>query len=123
MLDDLESAGLVDDRAYARAWVDSRHRSRGLSRARLRRELTERGIAGDVADEALSALTPDDDRATAMALARAWVGRHGMEGDRDRARLFAHLARRGYGPGVVAATVREVGGGNIVDVASDWDDG
>lgn len=122
MLDHLEAAGLVDDRAYARAWVESRHRSRGLSRSRLQRELSDRGVPRDIAEEALSALDPEAEREAAMSLARTWVGRHGMDGDRDRARLFAYLARRGHGPGVVAAVVREVGGGDVVDVSGDWDD-
>jgi hypothetical protein len=34
-----------------------------------------------------------------------------MSGDRDRARLFGHLARRGYPPGVASAVVREVAAG------------
>lgn len=108
VLDDLEAAGAVDDRAYARAWVDGRRRGRGLSRSRLRRELTDRGIDADVADEALSGIDDDAERAAALDLAQRWVARHGMTGDRDRARLFGHLARRGYPPGVASAAVREV---------------
>ncbi|MGF1664365.1 MAG: regulatory protein RecX [Kineosporiaceae bacterium] len=108
VLDDLEAAGAVDDRAYARAWVDGRHRGRGLSRSRLRRELADRGIDSDVADEALAGIDDDAERATAVDLAGRWVARHGMAGDRDRARLFGHLARRGYPPGVVSAVVREM---------------
>jgi hypothetical protein len=34
-----------------------------------------------------------------------------MTGDRDRARLFAYLARRGHGPDVASAAVRVVSSG------------
>jgi regulatory protein len=117
VLDDLEAAGAVDDRAFARAWVDGRRRGRGLSRSRLRRELTDRGIDADLADEALSGFDDGAERALALDLAQRWVARHGLAGDRDRARLFGHLARRGYSPGVVAHVVRTVTGSGGSDGA------
>ncbi|MGF1652288.1 MAG: regulatory protein RecX [Actinomycetales bacterium] len=115
VLHDLEASGAVDDRAFARVWVDGRHRGRGLSRSRLRRELTERGIDADLAEEALAGIDDDAERAAALDLAHQWVARHGVSGDRGRARLFGHLARRGYPPGIAGAAVREVTGGDAGD--------
>lgn len=114
MLDGLERAGAVDDAAFARLWVDGRRGSRGLSGSRLRRELADRGVPDEAAEAALASIDGNSDRDVARALAEAWVARHGMTGDRDRARLFGYLARRGYGPDVASASVRAVSSG-------DWD--
>lgn len=62
----------------------------------------------EAAEAALASIDGDADRDAALELAEAWVARHGMTGDRDRARLFGHLARRGYGPDVASACVRAV---------------
>lgn len=43
VLDRLVTVGLIDDAAYAEAWVRSRHESRGLARRALVHELRRRG--------------------------------------------------------------------------------
>ena len=42
-----EDVGLIDDAAFARAWVESRHYSRGLAGRALSAELKQRGVAAD----------------------------------------------------------------------------
>src|SRR5262245_31823759 len=51
--------GLVDDAAFARAWVESRHYSRGLSRRSLSAELRRRGVDTEEIREAVDALDPE----------------------------------------------------------------
>ena len=46
--------GLLDDRAYARLWVESRIRSRGLGVASLRSELRSRKVPDPIIDEVLA---------------------------------------------------------------------
>jgi regulatory protein len=48
--------GLIDDAAFARAWVESRHYSRGLSRRALAGELRERGVGDDEVRNAIDEL-------------------------------------------------------------------
>src|SRR5690348_9385137 len=43
----LTDVGLVDDQAFAAAWVSSRHLGRGLGRRALSAELRVRGVAGE----------------------------------------------------------------------------
>ncbi len=43
--DRFADVGLIDDAAFARAWVESRHYSRGLSRRSLSAELRRQGVA------------------------------------------------------------------------------
>ena len=49
----LTAAGLLNDAAYARAFVRSKVSSQGFSRRRLQQELAKRGVARDVADAAI----------------------------------------------------------------------
>ncbi|MBX6751069.1 MAG: regulatory protein RecX [Micromonosporaceae bacterium] len=60
--------GMVDDEAFARAWVTSRHHSRGLARRALAAELRQRGIDSDTVGRALTELDSDTEVATARAL-------------------------------------------------------
>jgi regulatory protein len=60
--------GMVDDEAFARAWVSSRHHGRGLARRALAVELRRRGIDADTVDRALTELDPETEIATARAL-------------------------------------------------------
>ena len=45
VLDRFTDVGLIDDAAFARAWVESRHHSRGLAGRALTAELKQRGVA------------------------------------------------------------------------------
>src|SRR6202045_3914428 len=50
--------GLIDDAAFARAWVESRHHSRGLARRALTAELRQRGIPDGEVRSAVGLLGP-----------------------------------------------------------------
>src|SRR3954454_20843681 len=49
VLDRLTDVNLIDDAAYAEAYVESRHRGRGLARSALRQELRRKGVDETVA--------------------------------------------------------------------------
>src|SRR6202451_2283585 len=50
--------GLIDDAAFARAWVESRHHSRGLSRRSLSAELRRTGVASEAIRAGAGTLDP-----------------------------------------------------------------
>ncbi len=103
-----DDVGLVDDRALATAWVESRHAGRGLARRALASELRARGVAGDTVDEAVGELDPVTEAATARALVdRRLRGMQGLAREVQTRRLLGLLARKGYGGGTAARTVRE----------------
>lgn len=109
VLDRFEEVGLVDDASYAESFVRSRQGERGLARRALERELRARGIAPEVAEEALAGIDGDDERAAALALVRRRApATAGLERTRRRRRLVAMLARKGYPSGVALAVVDEV---------------
>jgi regulatory protein len=127
--------GMVDDEAFARAWVTSRHHSRGLARRALAAELRQRGIDSDTVGRALTELDSETEVATARALVdrklrtepplRPPRRRDGSDDDQDDAddrwdeagrraatealarRLVGMLARKGYPPGLAIRVVRE----------------
>jgi regulatory protein len=102
-------AGLIDNAAFARAWVESRHHGRGLGRRALAAELRRRGVAAEEVSAAVASLTPDDELATARRLAaqRAANSRGRPHPARVR-QLMGLLARKGYPAGLAYQVVREV---------------
>jgi regulatory protein len=100
--------GLIDDAAFARAWVESRHHSRGLSKRSLSAELRRNGVPSEEIREATDALDPDQEVATARHLVeRKMASTRGRPPD-ARARLAAGmLARKGYPPGLAFRLIRE----------------
>jgi regulatory protein len=107
-LDRLARVGLIDDAAYAAAFVASRHRDRGLGRLALRRELQRKGIDRDLAEQALEPIDGDAERSRAAALVAKKLDSAMFAGsDAARRRLLGMLARRGYSPGVAIAVVND----------------
>jgi regulatory protein len=100
--------GLIDDRAFAEAWVDSRHVGRGLGRRALAAELRRRGIDDLTAADAVATLDPGTEEATARALVRRRLGAGADLAPAVRARrTVAMLARRGYSAELALRLVRE----------------
>jgi len=101
-------AGLIDDAAFARAWVESRHHSRGLSKRSLSAELRRHGVQSEEIREATDMLDPDQEVATARHLVERKMASTRGRAPEDRARLAAGmLARKGYPPGLAFRLIRE----------------
>ena len=123
VVDHLREVGLIDDLEFARQWISARAESKSLARSRLRRELVEKAVAGELIDKALAESEVCESE-SAMKLARQRV--RTMAG-LDRAtmirRLSAQLARRGFSESVVRHCVFEVvgehTGGEIGNIADD----
>ncbi|MFD7733764.1 regulatory protein RecX [Kitasatospora phosalacinea] len=108
VLDRLEEVGLIDDAAFAEAWVESRHAVRGLSRRALAQELRTKGVTGETAERALLQVDADGETEAARALAaRKLRSTAGLERDVRIRRLVGVLARRGYAEGLAFRVVRE----------------
>jgi regulatory protein len=104
----LAEVGLIDDAAFARAWVESRHHARGLSRRALTAELKRRGVPGEEVQAAVGALDPDQEIATARRLVvRAAAATRGRPLPGRVRRLVGLLARKGYPAPLAYRVVRE----------------
>jgi regulatory protein len=105
VLDRFTEVGLIDDAAFANAWVESRHRGRGLGKRALAQELRRRGVDDQLARDALDELDPDQEEETARALVRRKLpSMRSLERQVAMRRLLGMLARKGY-PGGLAMTV------------------
>lgn len=119
LLDRFEEVGLVDDEAFARAWIASRQPGKGLARRALAQELRRKGIDDEVAREALDEIDPEDEDAAARALVRKKLRTmRGLERNKATRRLVGMLARKGYGPGMAYAVVKDELGADDLDLES-----
>jgi regulatory protein len=108
VLSRFEDVGLIDDAAFAGAWVESRHHGRGLARRALARELRTKGVESAVIDEAVGQLDAEREEATARELVASKLrSTRGLERDRRLRRLVGMLARKGYGQGLALRVVRQ----------------
>jgi regulatory protein len=108
VLSRLEAVGLIDDAAFAGAWVESRHHGRGLARRALARELRGKGVEASLVDEAVARLDPEQEAETARELVlRKLRATRGLPPDKRLRRLAGMLARKGYAEGLALRVVRE----------------
>lgn len=107
VLDRYDEVGIIDDAAFARAWVSSRHHGRGLARRALANELRQRGVDAEVADEALEAVDEEAEAAAARALVDRKLRTASGTPDAVFRRLVAMLARKGYPAGIAIRAVKD----------------
>lgn len=121
LLDRFAEVGLVDDEAFARSWVESRQRSRGLARRALAQELRRKGVDDEAARAALDDLRPEREEQAAHDLVRKKLrSMRNVDHATATRRLAGLLARKGYPAGLAFAVVREELGG--VEGSSDMMD-
>ena len=108
VLDRFTEVGLIDDAAFARAWVSSRQAGRGLARRALSAELRAKGVDAEVAAAALDTVDPQEEWDAARRLvARRLPSMHRLDRPTAERRLMGMLARKGYGGGLAGHVVRE----------------
>jgi regulatory protein len=100
--------GLIDDAAFARAWVETRHHGRGLAGRALSAELRRRGVADEEIHDAVADLGPDAEVAAARRLVeRRLASTSGHSPEVRTRRLAGMLARKGYPAGLAFRVIRE----------------
>ncbi|KES07686.1 recombinase RecX [Streptomyces toyocaensis] len=108
VLSRFEEVGLINDSAFADAWVESRHHGRGLARRALARELRTKGVDPALIDAAVSRLDAEQEEETARELVtRKLRTTRGLDRDKRVRRLAGMLARKGYPEGLALRVVRQ----------------
>ncbi|WP_405766198.1 recombination regulator RecX [Streptomyces sp. NBC_00080] len=108
VLSRFEEVGLINDGAFADAWVESRHHGRGLARRALARELRTKGVDSELIEEAVGRLDSEQEEETARELvARKLRSTRGLDRDKRLRRLAGMLARKGYPEGMALRVVRQ----------------
>ena len=120
VLDRFTEVGLINDEAFATAWVESRHSSRGLGRRALSAELRRRGVADDLAKDAVADVSDDDEESAARALVRRRLrSMTGLTRETKVRRLTGLLARKGFGGGLARRVVATEVGADLSAVVAD----
>ncbi len=112
-IDRLTDLGMLDDAAFARAWLESRDRARPRGERALRRELALKGVDRAIVDEAIGDREGEQPGAD-VAAARRLIARHARSLERmtdpraRRQRAYALLARSGFDSDTATDIVSEL---------------
>jgi regulatory protein len=102
----LARAGLLNDREFARYWVENRLQFKPRGARALRQELWEKGISDAIVDETLEGFDEEDAaRVVAEDGARRMTR---LEPGDFRRKLSAYMARRGFSYAVIEPLVEEM---------------
>ncbi len=102
----LGELGLVDDRAFARMWVEDRQAFRPRSARALKAELRQKGVEAEAVEAALEGT--NDEQAAYQAALKASRRLRGLSWEVFRRRLGSALARRGFDYEVIKPVVERV---------------
>ncbi|MDR2933605.1 MAG: recombination regulator RecX [Oscillospiraceae bacterium] len=100
----MQELGLIDDADYARRYAADCMNLRNFSLARTRLALLEKGIPGDIADDALADMDIDPAPAIARIIIRKYAGYSADE--KSRIRAVNGLLRLGYRHGDIREVMR-----------------
>lgn len=108
VLDRFTEVGLIDDEAYAAAYVSTKQRDRSLGAGALRVELRRKGLDDEIVAAAVADIDDADERARAADLVARRIDAAMQRGSvAARRRLVGLLARRGYPSGLAYAVVSD----------------
>src|SRR5574340_643834 len=101
VLERLKQAQWIDDKQFARTWVENRSTFRPRSHRMLRYELKQKGIEEEIIQQALS--EAENEQELAYQAGKLYARRlAGMEWELFRKRLGGFLGRRGFTYGTIA---------------------
>jgi regulatory protein len=104
----LRRAGLVDDRAFGRLWVENRAQFRPKSRRMLKVELRKKGLSEAEAEAVLDEAHGGDDEAAYQAATTRARRLAGLPRPEFGRKLQGFLARRGFRYETMEATIERV---------------
>ena len=108
-LDRFEEVGLINDQALASNYVSSQHERKGLGKNALRQQLRSKGVSDDVALEAISQISDDQEFQAAFALACKKIRSLQKDDAKTQLRkIVGVLARKGYSSNLAFRVAKEV---------------
>ena len=106
----LQEAGLINDLEFARAWAQSRHRAKKISKRIIGGELRQKGVAQESIDIALDEIDGEAEFEMARGLAeRKLNSLSRFDQQTQLRRIQGLLARKGFGFDVISRVARELG--------------
>ena len=106
----LQEKGLINDSEFAKAWTQSRHTSKKLSKRIIAGELRTRGVDQNSIDAALDEIDDEDEYRMAFELAMKKYNTMSRQApDVQVRRIQSLLQRKGFSFGVIGRVLRELG--------------
>ncbi len=103
----LTERGYLDDREFARYWVENRQMFKPMGARALRYELRQKGISHTIIDQILAEMVEDDSAAYLAAQKRAPRLRGKTQAE-FRQKLSAYLQRRGFGYDAIRQAIAQL---------------
>ncbi|UCF71536.1 MAG: RecX family transcriptional regulator [candidate division WOR-3 bacterium] len=104
VIEELMQNNSLDDEKFARSFVADYTKLRPRGNVYIRRELTKRGIAGEVIEHLI---TNRDEKVVIEGLVQKKLSDLNIKKPKDRARAIRRLLTRGFTPSVVYEVIRE----------------
>jgi regulatory protein len=105
----LQEAGLVDDTEFARAWAQSRHGHKKISKRIIAGELRQKGVLQESIDAALDEIDEGSEYRAAFDLAfKKYNTMSRLEPEVQIRRIQSLLQRKGFGFGTISQVLREL---------------
>lgn len=109
VLDRFTEAQLIDDAAFARAFVNSRMAISGKSKSVIARELKQKGVSAQDAQDALSVIDSELEDQTAYSVAKKrYQQLSSLDPEVRRRRLMGFLLRRGFSSSLTTRILRDL---------------
>lgn len=113
---ELDSLGLINDEAFARAFCEHRKESLKKGPYAIRQELILKGVSRDIIDIVLDEYFCDEDDEFESAKEVARKYQNDLDTPKGRQRLFAALNRKGFSYGVIKRVMRSLCDENLEDL-------
>ena len=106
----LRELSFLDDKQFARLWVESRLLNKPLGRRLLEQELRQKGIGSEIIEKVCeSAYREQGEEEIALELARKRLKRYGNPDDfAAKRRLYGYLGRRGFPPDIISQVLEKL---------------
>ena len=102
----LRDRGLVNDHAFAEAWIENRQVFRPRSARALRIELRQKGVSNEIIEQHLADF--DDEQAAYAAALKGARRYRSSDWESFRKKLSAYLLRRGFGHSIISSVVSRI---------------
>lgn len=105
----LKERGFIDDRLFAKTWIESRLK-RPLGLRRLKQELNLKGINKEIIEDRISEVKSwyqEQDVVRGLALAQ-FAKLKNIEPAKARRRIYGYLLRRGFSPEIIIDAINQL---------------
>lgn len=104
----IKELGYLDDKKFAKAWLESRKLSR-KGKYVVQRELKQKGVTEEIVKKTISSYTPKDELEIAIELAGKKMKTYeNLDKFKKRQKLAAFLANRGFSWGVIQEVLNKI---------------